>query len=832
MKSDIDDFGVPARGSPSGRIPAWHHQAGQRAAARDRQRPATPGDRSGQAGRGPGPIHRGDRARGRKRKRNRPCRVLGIRLFQGVPVCATGLRPAAVIGRPAPDRVGTGCGGLRAAALFPPSPPFITKSTCSQHGHVLQRIALHRHQVGVQARLDRADAVAPAEQVGGVPGGGLDRLHRRHAPLHHVGELLAVPAVRIHAGIGGEGHLLAGLHRLAEVLALHAADQLLLGDLRRRRAELGVFGQDVVVVVDVEVEVGAARLGHLQALGIDEAAVLHRVHAGADRHLDRLGAVRVRRHLLAPAVRLVDDRVHLRLRVLRRAHRSLVAEHAGAGHELDHVGTALDVFAHARAHRIDAVGHTAGAAEGDVRREAGAVVGMAAGGADRHGGDQHARAGNLAAVDRVTQRHVEIARRADVAHRGEAGIERAPGQGGRQHRVVHDALGQRVAVVVAGAGGGIGAEMHVHVDQARQQRGVAQVDQLSRRRAPRCRRAPRRCARRAPSPPPDRARGRDSVSIQCAALTASTALGVGARRGRTGPRQSRQQGTAKAKQSERANMRIARGEKACANCTGRRRARCRLSRPPAGRSAWPVRRRRTRWRSRAKLRARSPRVFPMAERTFDHYLARSGASLEGSRFTAWLAVTPRAGGYPVYYAICENRSFREREPAEGGRRHARWPTCRPGGRRHAGVSRGLHRLRRRRAAPTERSGSGGVAAQAQVDRQRGGQFAHRLAVAAQGDPAGVGIIGGLAHPHGVAVLGQPVVGGGQQGGHVDYRRRTRRRPGRRPSRSPGSSARPARPAPAPGCADRRHGSPSSSRSPGRPAPPGSSSPPSCVPLSR
>lgn len=54
----------------------------------------------------------------------------------------------------------------------------------------------------------------------------------------------------------------------------------------------------------------------------------------------------------------------------------------------------------------------------------------------------------------------------------------------------------------------------------------------------------------------------------------------------------------------------------------------------------------------------------MAERTFEHYAARSGASLEGSRYTAWLAVTPRAGGFPVYYAICENRSFREREPAE------------------------------------------------------------------------------------------------------------------------------------------------------------------------
>jgi len=54
----------------------------------------------------------------------------------------------------------------------------------------------------------------------------------------------------------------------------------------------------------------------------------------------------------------------------------------------------------------------------------------------------------------------------------------------------------------------------------------------------------------------------------------------------------------------------------------------------------------------------------MAEREFDNYLARSGATLEGSRYSAWLAVTPRRHGFPVYYAICENRSFRDRDIAE------------------------------------------------------------------------------------------------------------------------------------------------------------------------
>lgn len=54
----------------------------------------------------------------------------------------------------------------------------------------------------------------------------------------------------------------------------------------------------------------------------------------------------------------------------------------------------------------------------------------------------------------------------------------------------------------------------------------------------------------------------------------------------------------------------------------------------------------------------------MAEREFDKYLARSGATLEGSRYSAWLAITPRKHGFPMYFAICENRSFRDKTVAE------------------------------------------------------------------------------------------------------------------------------------------------------------------------
>jgi hypothetical protein len=55
----------------------------------------------------------------------------------------------------------------------------------------------------------------------------------------------------------------------------------------------------------------------------------------------------------------------------------------------------------------------------------------------------------------------------------------------------------------------------------------------------------------------------------------------------------------------------------------------------------------------------------MTERLFDDYVVRSTAVPEGSRFTACIVVTPTArNGYPVYYAVCENRSFRDEQVAE------------------------------------------------------------------------------------------------------------------------------------------------------------------------
>src|SRR5439155_827539 len=190
-------------------------------------------------------------------------------------------------------------------------------------------------------RLVRADQVPPADQVRSVDGGRLDRLQRRRPPAHHVRELFRVPAVRVYPRIGAVRDLHARLHGLFEILTLLAAHQALLLDDLLREAEAGVLGDDVVVVVDVGDEVGAALLHEADAFVVDETAVLDRRDAGAHRALDRLRAVGVRGHLPAPHRRLLDYRVELFLRVLRSADRFLFGQDARAREHLDEIRAVL-----------------------------------------------------------------------------------------------------------------------------------------------------------------------------------------------------------------------------------------------------------------------------------------------------------------------------------------------------------------------------------------------------------------------------------------------------------------------------------------------------------
>ena len=132
---------------------------------------------------------------------------------------------------------------------------------------------------------------------------GDDRLHRRQsAPRGHERELVRVGAVLAHARIRTERDLHAcGLrdldgipHRLRRVERLLAAESLEHAVVRgllhclagaQRRHEIRSPGRH-----------------HLCAFLVEKGAVLDRAHAGANRDLDALGAVRVRRNL-APELR-------------------------------------------------------------------------------------------------------------------------------------------------------------------------------------------------------------------------------------------------------------------------------------------------------------------------------------------------------------------------------------------------------------------------------------------------------------------------------------------------------------------------------------------------
>ena len=184
------------------------------------------------------------------------------------------------------------------------SPPFITKRTSSSSRTSSRRVAGDRDQVGVQARLDAADPVLPAHQLGGVQRRGPDRLERRLPVPHVVGELAGVQAVRVDAAVGAVGDADAGGDALLE--APRAGVRVVSSFLRRTSAfqpcspaDLG----DVVAAVDVGDQPGAA-LGHQRdALVVHQRAVLDRVDAAADGALDALGAVRVRRDVGAVQAR-------------------------------------------------------------------------------------------------------------------------------------------------------------------------------------------------------------------------------------------------------------------------------------------------------------------------------------------------------------------------------------------------------------------------------------------------------------------------------------------------------------------------------------------------
>ena len=152
---------------------------------------------------------------------------------------------------------------------------------------------------------------------------------------------------------------------------------------------------------------------------VDQIAVLDRAHAAVDRARDRLGRIRVRHDVGAEARRLLDGRRDLVDAKLQALERIALRRDAARHHQLDLVGALAKLVAHRLQHLGDAVGDAAHVGKAraarafEARLRGPAEVGVPAGLADRHAGDEQARAVDDAVVDRRLHAVIAAAR---VAH--------------------------------------------------------------------------------------------------------------------------------------------------------------------------------------------------------------------------------------------------------------------------------------------------------------------------------------------------------------------------------------------------------------------------------
>src|SRR5947209_13938351 len=76
------------------------------------------------------------------------------------------------------------------------------KADIERDADVLGGIARHGDDVGEVAGCETAQLVVGLDQFGGHHGGGPDRLHRGHAPVHQCNEFFGVLAVRYSRRVG------------------------------------------------------------------------------------------------------------------------------------------------------------------------------------------------------------------------------------------------------------------------------------------------------------------------------------------------------------------------------------------------------------------------------------------------------------------------------------------------------------------------------------------------------------------------------------------------------------------------------------------------------
>ena len=211
-------------------------------------------------------------------------------------------------------------------------------------------------------------------------------------------------------------------------------------------------------------EVRAAREHQLDGLVIQPDAVFDRVDACADGVLDALGGLRVSADDAEGFVSLLHTGAHLLLAERRRARVHARRHHSAAGEELDGGRARAELLANGLADLVRAVGFA-----GDE------AMPVAAGHRHAVAGGEDARAFDESRFRRPGQFDVQVVRRPEVAHGGEASFNRSPGV----LLCAPCAPSQRLAAgVVHLAGVAAGCDVDVAVDQAGQDEGAAAVDHL------------------------------------------------------------------------------------------------------------------------------------------------------------------------------------------------------------------------------------------------------------------------------------------------------------------------------------------------------------------
>ena len=312
-------------------------------------------------------------------------------------------------------------------------------------------------------------------------GGGLDRLHRRHARPHHQREFLGILAMVGQAErVGAKGDLDPGGIGIAQILLQQRADhQRLFGG-----RGIKLFGMLLGALIDALAhqhgrhQIGAILLEDLVAAGVGIGAMLDRIDTQRNRMVDRLLAMGMGSDLHAQAMGGIDHR--LDLLVGHQLMLGIVADRhdPARGHDLDEVGALALQPAHGDAGGFRAVDHIVADVRNVGKFDAQAVdrVAMAAGRAERRARHPQARAGDDGAVDRFLERDDYLRIGAAVADRGEAGEQRVAHEAGRFDRILIGAARHRIADRVARVPAG--GDMVMGVDQARQHGLGRQVDHL------------------------------------------------------------------------------------------------------------------------------------------------------------------------------------------------------------------------------------------------------------------------------------------------------------------------------------------------------------------